>query len=258
MKVGAAQISIDHGEKEGNLSTILATLEKAARVGIRIVVFPECSLTGFVYNSAQDALQLAESVPGESTYKIERRCSQLGIAAVVGLLEKDNGRLHNTAALIGPEGYIGKYRKTHTLVLGVDRFASPGDNLPVFSLFDVSIGILICYDQRFPEAARVPALKGAQIILHPSNLPVGAEAYADFLNQSRACENRLFIVHANRVGTERSVKFIGRTQIISPSGGVIAMGDGSREEIVSADIDPSLADAKHVINAPGEYEFDII
>jgi predicted amidohydrolase len=99
----------------------------------------------------------------------------------------------------------------------VDRYISRGEDLPVFSIPQGKVGISICYDQRFPEHARIMALKGAQIIVHPTNLPENAEAYANFFNQARACENRLFVISANRVGQERNVRFIGRSQIIEYS-----------------------------------------
>jgi 5-aminopentanamidase len=257
MKVGAAQINVEIGLKARNLDKCLKFLEKAAGQGIDLLVFPECALNGYVFRSFEEAFQSAEMIPGESINVLTEACQKYRINAVVGLLELDKGKLYNTAVLVSPEGLVGKYRKTHILCLGVDRFVTPGDGLPVFSLPQCKVGILICYDQRFPEPARVAALKGAQIILNPANLPEGAEAFANFFNQSRACENRLFIVNANRVGEERNVRFIGLSQIIDCSGKVLAEGSASAEELLTAEIEPERASVKHIINSPGEYEFDL-
>lgn len=257
MRVGAAQIDISIGAKTVNLNKCLHFLKMGAQQNIEQLVFPECALTGYVFNNFDEAFQISETVPGRSTKLLEEACHKYKITIVVGLLEQDKGKLYNTAVLINPEGLVGKYRKTHTLYLGVDRYISRGTSLPVFALSQGKVGILICYDQRFPEPARVMALNGAQVILNPANLPEGAEAYANFFNRARACENRLFIISANRVGEERNVRFIGRSQIINYSGEVLAEGSKAGEELITAEIRPGQADVKHVVNTPGEYEFDI-
>jgi predicted amidohydrolase len=257
MLVGAAQIDVTLGDKISNLNKCLYLLKLAAQQKIETIVFPECALTGYVFNSFDEAFRISETIPGESTKILEKACRKYKIMAVVGLLEKDKGKLYNSAVLISPEGLLGKYRKTHTLCLGVDRYVSAGESLPVFSLSQGKFGVLICYDLRFPEPARIMALKGVQIILNPANLPKNAEAYANFYNLARSCENRLFLVSANRVGEERNVRFIGRSQIISCSGQILAEGSKTTEEIIKAEIKLEEADVKHVVNIPGEYEFDI-
>jgi predicted amidohydrolase len=257
MLVGAAQINVSIGHKKENLSKCLSLVRAAGDQHLDLLVFPECALTGYVFNSYDEAFPMAETIPGESTNLLQEACHKYKIAILMGLLEQGEGKIYNTAVLISPEGLVGKYRKSHLLCLGVDRYILPGEDLPVFSLYQAKVGILICYDQRFPEPARVMALKGAQVILTPANLPQGAEAYPDFLNQARACENRLFIVHANRVGRERNVQFIGRSQIIDYSGRILAEGSSTHEEIIEAEIKPEEANLKHVVNTPGEYEFNV-
>lgn len=256
MQIAAAQIDISIGDKSANLKKCKHFLRLAARQGVELLVFPECALTGYVFNSFDEAFPVSETVPGESTPVLEKTCREYKITTVVGLLERDGGKLYNTAVLITPEGLVGKYRKTHVLCLGVDRYVSRGEELPVFSTLQSKPGILICYDLRFPETARILALKGTQVILNPTNLPKGAEAYANFFNQTRANENRVFLVSANRVGVERNVRFIGRSQIIDVFGRVLAEGNERDEELLRAEIKPSQADSKHVFVRPGEYEFD--
>ena len=257
MQVAAAQIAISLANKSVNLNKCLHFLQLASRQHVELVVFPECALTGYVFNSFNEAFQVSETVPGESTQVLEKACHEHKISTAVGLLERDGDRLYNTAVLITPEGLLGKYRKTHLICLGVDRYVSQGEELPVFSTLQGKVAILICYDLRFPEPARVTALKRTQVILNPANLPEGAEAYAGFLNQARACENRVFIISTNRVGEERNVRFIGRSQIIDYAGRVLAEGSKSDEELIRAEIILGQADLKHVVNRPGEYEFDV-
>ncbi|GAB6174198.1 carbon-nitrogen hydrolase family protein [Paradesulfitobacterium aromaticivorans] len=258
MLVAVAQIDIAFKDKRSNLAKCLSYLRLAAHHGAKIVVFPECTLTGYCFSSYEEALSVSEEVPGESSQRLIEACRDHRISAVVGLLERSKDKIYNTSLLITPEGLVGKYRKTHLLCLGVDRYTSSGNDLPVFETPLGRMGMLICYDQRFPEPARALALQGAQVILNPMNLPTGAEAYPNHLFQSRACENRAFIVAANRVGVENGVRFIGRSQIINIFGQVLAEGDNVAENLITAEIIPSQADEKHVINRPGEYEFDIV
>lgn len=257
MWVAAAQINVEFTNPSANLAKVVDYLRVAAQQGVELVVFPECALSGYVFRSFEEALPFAEKIPGKTTNVLAEICRQYNISVLVGMLEQDGNDLFNTGVLISPAGLLGKYRKTHTLCLGVDRFIAKGDRLECFDLFEHKVGVLICYDQRFPEAARVLALKGAQLILHASNLPEGTQAYADFLNRSRACENRVFLVHVNRVGDERGVHFIGRSQIINHLGKVLAEANETDEQLITADIDLNLTKDKYVIKAPGEYEFDL-
>lgn len=257
MRVGIAQIDIKLKEKQNNIAKCEDMIKQAKRDKVDLLVFPECAINGYVYASFDEAYAEADSVPGDLTNKLEMLCNKHQINAVFGLLEKENNILYNTAILVTPEGIAGKYRKTHILCLGVDRYTSPGDYIEVIDLPQARVALLICYDLRFPESARIAALKGAQIILSPTNLPQGAEAYGKFIYQTRACENRVFLLAADRVGVERGVEFIGRSQIINVGGQILAEASPDGEELIYADIDPNQADVKHVVTVPGEYEFDI-
>lgn len=256
VRLAAAQIDVSLGEPERNLERVVATIEAATRDGVGLVVFPECSLSGYVFAHRTEIEPLAETVPGPSTDTLVSACRASGVFVVVGVLERDGDALFNSAVMLDGTGVLGVYRKTHLLCLGLDRLVSPGDALPTFVTPRGRFGMLICYDQRFPEPARVLSLAGAQAILNPANLPEGAEAYAAFFNRARACENRVFVVSANRVGTERGVHFLGRSQVIDPRGRVLAEAGGESGLIV-ADVDLHEADTKHVVNVPGEYEFDV-
>lgn len=257
-KIAAVQMDPRLGVRALNRATILARLREAAQAGAQLVVFPECALSGYVFDSAEEAWPAAETVPGETTEAVSAACRELGVHAVVGLLERDDatGALYNSAFVAGPNGLIAGYRKSHLPVLGIDRFVGKGAALPVIDLPFARIGILICYDVRFPEAARTLALRGADVILVPTNWPEGAESAPDFLTRARAWENRVFVVACNRVGEERGTRFIGRSQVIAPNGAFLAQADGTAETILTAEIDPEQARQKKLVFVPGVFELD--
>src|SRR5437899_3178029 len=159
VRVAVAQIEPRLGEKERNLEACLARLDAVAAAGAELLVLPECAIPGYMFDSAAEALPFAEEIPGPSTEVLAAACRRLGVHVVCGLLEFDGELLHNSAVLIGPDGLIGSYRKTHLPFLGVDRFTVPGDVLPVFDTALGRIGLEICYDLRFPEAARTDVEK---------------------------------------------------------------------------------------------------
>jgi predicted amidohydrolase len=141
--------------------------------------------------------------------------------------------------------------------LGLDRFVKAGAEIPLFETRLGRIGILICYDLRPPEATRVLALAGADVLVLPTNWPEGAETSAEHVSISRAAENRIFVATCNRVGEENGFRFIGRSKIIHPTGRVLAAADGVEETLV-ADLDLREARQKRTVNIPGKYEIDVM
>ncbi|HZO87178.1 MAG TPA: carbon-nitrogen hydrolase family protein [Chthonomonadaceae bacterium] len=256
-RVAVAQIDPHLGERAYNRRVILERMEEAAQAGAALVVFPECALSGYVFPSAEEALPAAETVPGETTEAVAAACRQHNLYAIVGLLERDAAsQLFNSAFVAGPEGLIANYRKCHLPVLGIDRFVGKGEALPILELPFARIGILICYDVRFPEAARVLALRGAEVIIVPTNWPQGAESAPLFLTRARAWENRVYVVACNRVGQERGTRFIGQSQIVAPDGTFLAQGDGASETLLYAEIAPAQARQKKLVFEPGVFELD--
>src|SRR5438105_7310617 len=216
MRVAVAQTEPKLGEKERNLEVCLARLEEAAAAGAQLLVLTECALPGYMFDSGDEALPFAEEIPGPSTEALAEACRRLDVYAVCGLLEREGDALHNAAILVGPEGLIGAYRKTHLPFLGVDRFVVPGDELPVYETTLGRIGVEICYDLRFPEVTRTLALKGADIVAHPTNFPMAAKVQTELITTARAAENRIFLLTANRGGKERWAELCGRSQIVDP------------------------------------------
>jgi predicted amidohydrolase len=253
MRVAVAQIEPKLAEKERNLDVCLARLERAAAEGAELLVLPECALPGYMFDSAEEALPFAEEIPGPSTEVLERECRRLGMHVVCGLLEREGDVLRNAAILVGPDGLIGTYRKTHLPFLGVDRFVVAGDELQVYETPLGRIGIEICYDLRFPEVTRMLALKGADVVAHPTNFPIAAKLQTELITVARAAENRVYLLTANRIGKERWGEFCGWSQIVDPHGKRLAEAGETEDALLVADVDVERArDKDYVI--PGEYE----
>jgi 5-aminopentanamidase len=253
MRVAVAQLEPKLAEKERNLHACLARLEEAAGAGAELLVLPECAIPGYMFDSAVEALPHAEEIPGPSTEAFERECRRLGIHAICGLLERDGDILHNAAILVGPDGLIGSYRKTHLPFLGVDRFVVPGDELKVFDTALGRIGLIICYDLRFPEVTRTLALRGADMVALPTNFPMAAKVQTELITVARAAENRIYLLAANRVGKERWGEFCGWSQIVDPYGTRLAEAGETEEALLVAEVDVEKARDKDYI-VPGEYE----
>jgi predicted amidohydrolase len=253
MRVAVAQMEPKLAEKERNLDACLARLEEAAAAGAELIVLPEMAIPGYMFDSAEEALPYAEEIPGPSTEAFERECRRLGMHAVCGLLERDGDTLYNAAILVGPDGLIGSYRKTHLPFLGVDRFVVPGDELNVYDTPLGRIGVIICYDLRFPEVTRTLALKGADIVCLPTNFPMAAKVQTELITVARAAENRIYLLAANRVGKERTGEFCGWSQIVDPYGTRLAEAGETEEALLVAEVDVQKARDKDYV-VPGEYE----
>jgi 5-aminopentanamidase len=253
MRVAVAQMEPTLGEKGRNLDACLAWLEEAAGAGAELLVLPECALPGYMFGSLEEAMPFAEEIPGRSTEVLEQACRRLGIHVVCGLLERDGDLLHNAAVLVGPGGLVGSYRKTHLPFLGVDRFTTPGEELTVFDTALGRIGVEICYDLRFPEVTRMLALRGADIVAHPTNFPMAAKVQTELITVARAAENRIYLLTANRVGKERWGEFCGWSQIVDPFGKRLAEANETEETLLVADVDVEKARDKDYVIA-GEYE----
>ena len=257
-RIAVVQMETSLLEIKDNTTKILEFISRAGAHDAQVVVFPECAITG--YNMTLDeAEQMDTSIPCAQTELITKACARSGILAVVGTIERgQDGRLYNSAVLINSDGVLGIYRKTHLPMLGIDRFLVAGDAIsgPYPTEFG-NLGMLICYDIRFPEPIRVLSLAGTQLVLIPTAWPDKARLYPDFVVRTRSEENHVYIAAANHVGEERGVRYLGRSLITSPSGEIIAEGSATEEEILYADVELELSDEKRIIFSAGEYELDL-
>jgi predicted amidohydrolase len=252
--VASIQMEPRIGEVERNLARSIALIEAAAGRGAELVVLPELCNTGYVFESRQEARALAEEIPdGPSTRRWLEAAARLGVHIVAGITERDGDRLYNSAVILGPQGFIGRFRKVH---LWADEalYFTPGDlGFPVFDTPLGRLGCHICYDCWFPESFRLAALQGAEIVCVPTNwVPIpgqdpSREAMANIVVMGAAHCNSVFVVCADRVGTERGQPFIGQSLIVSQTGWPVA-GPASfdREEVLVATL--NLADARRKRN----------
>ncbi|MBC8351771.1 MAG: carbon-nitrogen hydrolase family protein [Planctomycetes bacterium] len=245
------------GEPKANLDAMIKTLEATATNGAQLTIFPECSLSGYCFDSREEAMPYAESIPGPSCERLADACSRLDVFAIMGMLETADDQLFNACVLIGPQGVAGSYRKIHLPFLGIDRFTDPGDRpFVVHSAGELRVGMNICYDSAFPESARVMALDGADLIALPTNFPPGAECMAAHVANTRAMENNVYYACVNRVGVERGFPFIGQSKVCDPSGRVIAGAAHTDEAILYADIDVQRARTKRIVRVPEKHIID--
>lgn len=243
MRVGFYQFSPKLGDISYNLRKIEARLSRVKNLDL--IVLPELCNSGYNFKNKKEALELSEPIPlGKSTQSWIKLCRKKNFSLVAGINEFERGKIYNTAVLIGSSGYLGKFRKLH-LFLNEKKYFQPGNlGLPLFKIEGVKIGILICFDWQFPEAWRILALKGAQIICHPSNLVIPELSFR--VLQGHALVNRVFVITANRIGNERGLKFIGNSTIWNTKGEILAQAGPNRDEIKIVDVNPSQAKQKQV------------
>jgi len=259
VRIAAVQIDPKIGANAENLDKILRFARTAAAGGAHLIVFPECALCGYMFTSRAEVLPFAETVPGPATEAVAGFCRETGSHVVFGLLEKDGQKYYNSSALIGPQGLIGCYRKAHLVYLGADRFLDKGDRpYRIYQTPVGNLGLLICYDINFPEAARSMALQGADILILPTNWPQGRAKVPRYVIVTRAYENKVNLVAADRVGEERGARFLGTSRILNCWGDPLAEAGTTAEEIIYGEVSLSEARQKHVVLVPGEFEYDFI
>ena len=258
MKLAAVQMDVKILEKQHNLEKVLAQLEAAARLGAKLVVFPECALSGYCFESKTEAWAASETVPGPASEKLAEVAKRLDCTAVVGMLERAGDRIYNAAVVVSPQGVVGIYRKVHLPFVGIDRFDALGNTpFPVFDTPHARLGVNICFDCSFPESGRMVKLQGAQVLCIPTNWPIGSDSW-EHTPKVRATENHLVVIAADRVGEERGFRFAGHSQIVDFTGRVLAEAGDAEETIICGEVDLAAADNNRVVRVPGLWEFDRI
>lgn len=239
LKAGFIQTEPEFGQVANNCQRVADLLEKA---DADLMVLPELFTTGYQFTDREEVAAFAETIPdGPTTGFLLDLARDLSVNLVAGLAEREGKALYNSAVMVGPGGYLGKYRKAHIFDAEKDLFEPGNLPLPVFDIGQARVGIMICFDWRFPETARTLALNDADVIAHPANLVL---PHCPSAMVTRCLENRVFAITADRVGREQRVpgeplKFIGQSQVVDPDGNILyrASTDGEEMKVVAIDID---------------------
>jgi N-carbamoylputrescine amidase len=259
LKVALIQ-EINHGTADANLSIIEQRVAEAAKNGAQLVLLQELHNGAyFCQHESVDEFDLAETIPGPSTQRLSALAKQYGVVLVASLFEKRAaGLYHNTAVVFEKNGeMLGKYRKMH---IPDDPgfyekfYFTPGDlGFEPIQTSVGKLGVLVCWDQWYPEAARLMALAGAEILLYPTAIgwdPSDAQAEKDrqrmawiLSHRGHAVANGIPVLSCNRTGFEASpldahgIQFWGSSQIIGPQGEIIAEANTDKPEILFAELD---------------------
>lgn len=236
---------------KANATAVEERLAAAAEHGAGLIVLPELATTGYVFETREEAYAHSEPVPGgRSVDMFTRIATERDLYIVGNVVEQANGKLYDTAVLVGPDGYIGRYRKTH-LWNTEKLWFTPGDE--GFSVFDTRIGrigLLVCWDIWFPETARIVTQLGADIICIPTGwvwtppplYDQSGVCMAAHLTITAAHANNVFIATADRIGQERGAGFMGNSLIAGTNGWPVDRIAGPDEDtIIYADIDLTAA-----------------
>ncbi len=246
MKVSVFQFAPTFGKRDENLAAVEDGIKS---LSADLLVLPELFATGYQFKDKNELLSMAEPIPNGPTSKfLEKIASHKKMFIAAGIPEENNGKLFNSCALYSPEGFIGKYRKIHLFHKETLLFERGNTPPPVFNTPIGKIGLMICFDWIYPEVARTMALRGAQILCHPSNLVL---PFCQAAMITRCIENRVFAVTANRLGeefrTDEKLVFTGMSQAVDPSGNLLfRMGD-KEVGFATADVDLTKADNKRIM-----------
>ncbi len=237
MKVGYLQFGPKLLDVEENINVISKTISSVSEFDL--LVIPELANSGYVFTAREELAQVAEELPGGYfVEKLIELAKQKDGYIVSGVCEKEGSKFFNSSVLVGPEGYVGKYRKIHLF----DReklFFEPGDgDFELFEVRGMKVGILICWDWIFPEATRSLALQGMDVLAHSTNLVL---SYCQTAMITRSIENQIYTVTSNRTGIETngeiSLHFKGQSQVTSPDAKRLAQAKEDTVELKIVDID---------------------
>lgn len=240
-QVAALQYDATMFQKEKNINDLVAMCEEAAQQGAKLIVTPEMGTVGYCWYSREEIAPYVEIIPGPTTDAFGAVAERYGCYIVVGMAEVDaeTDIYYNSIALVGPKGIVGIYRKTHCIPSEAKWAADGNLPLPVWKTEIGNIGGLICMDALVPETARVLALKGADVVC----VPFASVSRGSFRSLTRAFENGVYMVTANRIGLERGTQYAGGTCISNPDGTVQALLDDGNGAVFG-EVDLSMARRK--------------
>ncbi len=250
LRIGLLQFAPKLGDIRANTDKIENLLEESQPANLWVL--PELASSGYNFSSLAEAEATSEPL-NQSKYIdfLISKAQTLDTWFISGFNERENHRLYNSSVLIGPKGIMGIYRKIH-LFNREKLFFHPGNKgLPVFDTPYGKTGMLICFDWMFPEVWRLMALKGAQIICHPSNLVL---PFCQTAIPGYALTNKIFVATTNRVGKEGDLEFTGQSVLVNPRGEYLLKGSRKNEDVMTVKIDLAEANDKQV--TPLNHAFD--
>jgi N-carbamoylputrescine amidase len=259
VKVGLVQMSCV-ADKASNLSKTIAKIEDAAAKGAQIICLQELFMSLYFCDvESYDNFLLAEAIPGPTTEALSAVAAKLNVVIVASLFEKrTQGIYHNTTAVIDSDGkYLGKYRKMHIPddpAYYEKFYFTPGDlGYKVFDTKFAKVGVLICWDQWYPEAARITSLMGAELLIYPTAIgwaksqddKTNEEQYNAWqtIQRAHAVANGVHVVSVNRVGYEGEMNFWGGSFISNPFGSLLYKASHDKEEIHVQELDLDKTDS---------------
>lgn len=249
-KIGLLQFAPVLGDINTNIQKIDAMLQDCHDVDI--MVLPELASSGYNFASREEAFNCSETLHQSRFINfLTEKARSMNTWFVSGINEREGNLLYNSAVLIGPDGIEGLYRKIHLFNREKLFFETGNRGIPVFETPFGTIGILICFDWMFPEAWRLMALKGAQLICHPSNLVL---PYCQNAMPGYALTNRIFTATTNRVSQERDLTFTGQSVLVNPEGKFLLKAGKREEELLTINI--NLEDANNKRMTPFNDAFD--
>lgn len=236
--IGLAQIDTQLGNKAANLIKIEHYCHEAAKKGAKLICFPELATTGYRPDLLKEQLwELSETNEGETSQLLSNLSLSLDITIICGFIERgtSTGQIYNSAGIWTPT-YKKVYRKVHAF--GSEKlWFTGGNNYPIFDTSIGKIGILICYDLGFPEAARALTLQGAELLFVPSAWCIQDQDMWNINIACRALENTVYLAGVNRYGKEQELYLFGGSKIAGPRGQTLVQGSTSKEELLLCKID---------------------
>ena len=262
INIGLVQMSCS-SSKTANLEKTITKIKEAAAKGAQVICLQELFLSLYFCDvESYDNFELAESIPGPTTEALSKVAAELNVVIIASLFEKrTQGIYHNTTAVIDADGkYLGKYRKMHIPddpAYYEKFYFTPGDlGYKVFETKFAKIGVLICWDQWYPEAARITSLMGAELLVYPTAIgwaktqdkETNDEQYNAWqtIQRSHAVANGIHVVSVNRVGSEADMQFWGGSFISNPFGSLLYKASHDKEEIHVEEIDLNKTDSYRV------------
>jgi len=244
MKIGYIQNEPIFGAKEKNFESVRLLLNG---VKADLLVLPELFATGYAFTSIEEAKEMAEIKQGQTAAFLKNLSDQTGATMVGGFIETDKDKIYNSLLVVSNGEVIDTYRNIHLFNKEKLLFSHGDHPLKVYDINGVKIGVMICFDWMFPEVCRTLAIKGMQVLAHPSNLVM---PYCQRAMVTRCLENRVFAITANRIGNEQrgndNFTFTGASQITGCDGEILSFAPVDKPHVSVVEIDEKSADNKMI------------